>query len=79
MRKYSIREILNKLKWHPDYDFSKVQVICFDRFGGNFEIDAKEIDKIGHKFIYLKNGKVIPHHRVIEIRHAGEIVWVKLR
>jgi uncharacterized protein (UPF0248 family) len=77
MRKYSVREILNKLKWHPNYDFSKVRIICIDRFSGNLEIDADEIDEVGHKFIFLKNGKVIPQHRVIEIRYEGRTVWKK--
>jgi Uncharacterized protein conserved in archaea len=77
MKKYSVREILNKLKWHPNCDFSKVRIICIDRFSGNLEIDADEIDEVGHKFIFLKNGKVIPQHRVIEIRYEGKTVWKK--
>ncbi|MCD6493494.1 MAG: DUF504 domain-containing protein [Archaeoglobaceae archaeon] len=77
MRKfrYSIREILNKLKWHPSFDFDKVSVLYIDRPIGVNEIKAFEIEKIGHKFIYLKSGIAIPMHRIVEIRYDGKSYW----
>ena len=27
----TIRDLLNKFKWHPDYDFSKVVIVYIDR------------------------------------------------
>lgn len=75
MRRSSAREILNKLRWHPDYDFSSVAVVYMDRFCGKLEFYGEEIEDIGHKFVYLKNGKAIPQHRIVEIRYKGEIVW----
>uniref|UniRef100_A0A7J2THK6 UPF0248 protein ENP88_02925 n=1 Tax=Archaeoglobus fulgidus TaxID=2234 RepID=A0A7J2THK6_ARCFL len=75
MRKYSAREILNKLKWHPEYDFSKVEIVCMDRFSGSIRISAREIEEIGQKFLFLKDGKMIPQHRIIEIRYGDETVW----
>ncbi|MEM0302348.1 MAG: DUF504 domain-containing protein [Archaeoglobaceae archaeon] len=75
MRRYSIREILNRLRWHPEYDFSKVVVIYLDRFQGFLEFKGDEVGEIGHKFVYLKSGTAIPQHRIVEIRYGGEIVW----
>jgi uncharacterized protein (UPF0248 family) len=79
MRKCSVREILNKLKWHPDYDFSKVLVVYTDRLSetGTGIASGSEISEIGHKFLYLKGGGVIPQHRVVEILYDGETVWKK--
>lgn len=76
MRKFSTREILNKLKW-GGYDFTRVSFIFLDRFAGFKEVFGSEIETIGHKFVYLKDGKVIPQHRIVEIRYKGEVVWRK--
>jgi len=79
MGKCSVREILNKLKWHPDYDFSKVLVIYTDRLSetGTGIAGGSEISEIGHKFLYLRGGGIIPQHRVVEILYDGETVWKK--
>ena len=74
-RKYSIRDILNKLKWHPEFDFEKVSIVYIDRPIGTSEIEAMEIEEIGHKFIYLKSGVAIPMHRVVEIKYGGKSYW----
>jgi len=79
MKKCGVREILNKLKWHPDYDFSKVLVIYTDRLSetGTGIAGGSEISEIGHKFLYLRGGGIIPQHRVVEILYDGETVWKK--
>uniref|UniRef100_A0A7C3UCN3 UPF0248 protein ENL48_02325 n=1 Tax=Geoglobus ahangari TaxID=113653 RepID=A0A7C3UCN3_9EURY len=74
MRRYSIKEILDKFKWHPDYDLSKVVVRYIDRPKGVSEIYGDEITDIGHKFIYTFRS-AIPHHRIVEIIYDGKIVW----
>ncbi len=77
MRRYSIKEILDKLKWHPEFDFSKVRVLYVDRPKGLSEISGDEIEKVGHMFLYLYSGAAIPHHRVVEIKYGDEVVWRK--
>lgn len=77
MRRYSVREILNKLRWHPEYEFRNVTVVYLDRFQGLLELSGTEIEEIGHKFLYLKSGTAIPQHRIVEIRYRGEVVWRK--
>jgi hypothetical protein len=73
--RYSIRDMLNRFKWHPDYDFSRVSVVYIDRPKGLGEVWGDEIEIIGHKFLYLRSGAAIPHHRVVEIRYGGKTVW----
>ena len=74
-KKFSIRDILNKFKWHPDFDFDLVEVTYIHRPEGFARISGKEIADIGHKFIYLVSGNAIPVHRIVEIKYAGEVVW----
>ncbi len=73
----TIRELLNKFKWHPDYDFGKVVVVYIDRPKGLSELRGDEIEEIGHKFLYLRSGVAIPMHRIVEIRYGKEVVWKK--
>ena len=75
MRKFSIREILNKFRWHPDYDFSLVSVVYIDRPKGYSEFNGDDVERIGHGFVYLKSGIAIPMHRIVEIKYGGEVVW----
>ncbi len=75
MKRYSIRDILNRLKWHPDYDFSRVRVVYVDRPKGFSEFGGDDVEKIGYKFVYLSSGAAIPHHRIVEIRYGGKVIW----
>ncbi|MCS7130864.1 MAG: RNA repair domain-containing protein [Archaeoglobaceae archaeon] len=75
MRRYSAREMLNKLRWHPEYDFSRVRVVYLDRFQGFLEFSGEEVEEIGHKFVYLKSGTAIPQHRIVEIKYGSESIW----
>ncbi len=77
MRRYSIKEILNKYKWHPELDFSKLRIRYIDRPKGYSEISGDEIKEVGHMFLYLTSGAAIPHHRIVEIRYGDEVVWRK--
>ena len=74
MMKYSIKNILDKFRWHPDFDFSKVSVKYVDRPKGFSEIHGDEIAHIGHRFIYTSTS-AIPHHRIVEIRYEGRVMW----
>ena len=77
-QKMSTRDLLNKLKWHPEYDFDKVSVVYIDRPKGLSEVTGNEIEDVGHKFIYLYGGTAIPMHRIVEIRYDGKTLWRKL-
>lgn len=70
-----IRDILNRFKWHPEFNFEDVEVVYVDRPKGFSEIRGNEIEKIGHKFLYLRSGLMIPMHRIVEIRYRERVVW----
>jgi len=71
---YSIKQVLDKVKWHPEFDFSRVVVRYVDRPKGLSELKGSEIRDVGHKFIYTESF-AIPHHRVVEIIYDGRVIW----
>lgn len=73
-----VREILNMLKWHPEYEFDEVSVVFIDRPKGVSEFGGRNIVDIGHKFIYLRDDVMIPIHRIVEIKYRGETFWRKV-
>lgn len=71
-------DLLNKLKWHDEYDFDKVKVFFISRGMPN-DIDffsGKEIENIGERFIETKKG-YIPYHRIIKIEYEGKVIYSK--
>ncbi|AIY89172.1 DUF504 domain-containing protein [Geoglobus acetivorans] len=77
MKKSEIKVILDKFRWHPEYDLRNVLIKYIDRPKGYSVISGEQIREIGHAFIYTESS-TIPHHRVIEISYCGKTVWKKL-
>lgn len=77
MKKSKVKEILDRLKWHPECDFEKVRVRYINRPSGISELSGDEIVEIGHSFIYT-HSTAIPHHRVVEIVYENKTIWKKL-
>lgn len=71
----TIRDILNKLKWHPDYDFSQVEISYLSRPEGILTIWGNEVEDIGTMFVELRDGTMIPLHRLVRIAHDGKTIW----
>jgi len=72
----NLLDLLNKLKWDKNYDFSKVKVWYISR--GKIDdlsfVNGNEIKSIG-KFLEIKNGKYIPIHRIVKIEYGGKEIW----
>lgn len=71
-------DLLNKLRWHNEYDFDKV-IIFFVSRGMPDDTDfviGEEIKNIGEKFIETKKG-YIPYHRIIKIEYEGKVIYSK--
>ncbi len=69
MRKNPVNEIINRIIWTD----GNGKVYFLDRKGNLSlkEIDVKDIEKLGSNFIFLKNGDMIPYHRVRRIISNG--------
>ena len=72
-------DLLNMLRWHKGYDFSKVKIWYINRgsYGNKASIHGNEIESIGEKFLETKSGKFIPLHRIIGIEYEGKKLWAK--
>ncbi len=75
MKKYSLRDLINKVLWHPELDAKKLEIKFLDRPEGVSSIRGDEIREVGYKFIFAH--VPIPYHRVLEIRYDGRIAWKK--
>ena len=74
-----VRKTLNEYKWRKDRDFKKILVIYVDRLKleGYSVLRGEDIEDMGDKFIFTKNG-MIPYHRVLRIIYDGKIVWERV-
>ncbi len=73
-----VRQLLNKLKWHPSYDFNRVKIWYVSR-GKHGDIDfiiGSEIIGMGSIFIETKKA-CIPYHRIRKIEYNGNTIFEK--
>ena len=82
IRKKTLREILNELKWHPERDLTNCEIVYVHRGAPDNKktISGKTVKTIGPSyFIYGEMGieTFIPFHRIIEIKDytTGKIIW----
>ena len=74
----NVRQLLNKLRWHPDYDFNGVKIWYISR-GKRGDIDfiiGSEIKSMGNIFIETENA-MIPYHRIMKIEYNGNTIFEK--
>ncbi|MBU7031324.1 MAG: DUF504 domain-containing protein [Theionarchaea archaeon] len=74
------REVLNKLKWHPDFQFEEYSVVYLHRGAPRDEkmISCSEIITLEHSDFILPEDIHIPYHRVLRILDKeGHIFWRK--
>lgn len=77
------REVLNKLKWHPDFEFEEYTVVFVHRGAPKNErsVSCEEIVRLEHSdfiLVGLDGETHIPYHRVLRILDKdGNIVWRK--
>ena len=71
-----VRNILNEYKWREDRDFNLIEVHYIDRLNpkGYAILKGEDIEDMGDKFIFTRNG-MIPYHRVIRILYDGKIIF----
>jgi uncharacterized protein (UPF0248 family) len=74
------REVLNKLKWHPDFKFEEYTVVYVHRGAPHDEksVSCKDIVRLEHSDFILEEETHIPYHRVSRILDKdGIMVWRK--
>ena len=76
------REVLERLKWHPELDLQQALITITHRGAPSDMriIQGNEIKKIGRGFMSVESaeGEVeIPYHRILRIEAGGERLWRK--
>lgn len=77
------REVLNKLKWHPDFEFEEYTVVFVHRGAPENErsVSCEEIVRLEHSDFILEglDGEThIPYHRILRILGKDDnIIWKK--
>ncbi|AIJ05162.1 hypothetical protein JH146_0312 [Methanocaldococcus bathoardescens] len=75
-----LKEILNKIFWHPDYKKEDFEVIILHRGAEENKkiISLDDVELKGNYLVYFDT--YIPLHRILEIRNkkTGEILYKKL-
>ncbi|KXA93795.1 hypothetical protein AKJ65_05945 [candidate division MSBL1 archaeon SCGC-AAA259E19] len=74
------REVLNKLKWHPDFELNDAEITILHRGapGDRRTIQGEDILDLGKGFMTVRRGREevkIPYHRVLKINTPAETVW----
>ncbi len=70
------RNLLNKMKWHENYDFDKVKIWYMSRGSENdtASVTGNEVERLEKHFFRIKDGR-IPYYRIIKIEYKGRVVF----
>ncbi|MHC1605481.1 MAG: DUF504 domain-containing protein [Candidatus Methanofastidiosia archaeon] len=78
------KEMLSKIRWHPDYDERKYQIVYLHRGAPKDEkrINFSEIEELLTSDFIITNKdetkSYIPYHRVLRIEDSeGNSIWKK--
>jgi hypothetical protein len=76
------RQILSKLRWHPEFDLQKAKVTIVHRGapGDARVIKGDDIKELGPAFmrVVAPEGEVeIPYHRILRIEARRQVLWRK--
>ena len=78
MRRETLRELLNRLRWSPAEDEEEAAVGVTVRRAGREEEDVValvEVSEIAPGGIVLFDGTFLPYHRVTRVMVGGRNVW----
>lgn len=72
---------MNRIKWSGRREDYRVIIIHRGLPNDQKEIDFTDIEEIGPRSFTLKDGTIIPFHRVLKIVNVrtGEVAWEKLK
>ncbi|MDI6644669.1 MAG: RNA repair domain-containing protein [Methanobacteriaceae archaeon] len=73
------KNILNMLLWHPEIKIANCEITYLHRgVRGNLKtISGSKIKKLEKGFMVLKDGSMVPLHRIIRIECGQKIIWNK--
>jgi hypothetical protein len=72
-----LAELLNRLLRDPAVEGAEVEVVFVHRGAqrDRRSVSGREVRRVGRRSLALADGTELPLHRVLEVRHAGAVVW----
>lgn len=78
MRKGKVRAILESMKWDPRVNPEEFKIVFIDRGSpGDLDIVKGSEVEVKSDRIVLKDGREIPHHRIVSIWRGRTLVYLK--
>ncbi len=73
----TIRDALSWLLWAKRDELFLYKIVIVDRLSPNgiVEIPADFVERADRNYVYMKDGTVIPVHRVLGIKKGDSYVW----
>jgi len=78
MKKGKVRSILESMLWDPRNNPENYRIVFISRGRPNDleEVMGNEIEIMSDRIV-LKDGRVIPHHRIVAIWKNKELIYLK--
>ncbi|MCD6461635.1 MAG: DUF504 domain-containing protein [Thermoplasmata archaeon] len=75
----NVRDVLLELWWRDGRDFSLVEIIHIHRGapGDVKRITGSDVEHLGKSFITLRDGGMLPYHRVVEVRYGEDVIFIR--
>jgi uncharacterized protein (UPF0248 family) len=74
----TLREVLNRLRWHPNAGSEAVVLMVRSREGGAEKVEEIAFDSVVEILpggVTVADGTFLPYHRVVLVRSDGEVLW----
>lgn len=71
-----VRELPNRYRWHPELDIEGLTLHYYDRVNSSEKVlTGSDVADTGDIFMFLKDGRHIPYHRVVRIKYRGKTIF----
>ena len=74
----TLRELLNRLRWHRDIEPAAVELVVWSRESGQATeqvVSFSAVTEILAAGVLLANGTFLPYHRVAAVRAGQDQLW----
>lgn len=73
----TVRDAVNYVLWAKRDEIPFFRLVVVDRLSstGLIEIPFESIEGVDQNYVYLKDGTIIPNHRVVGIKKGDNYVW----
>ena len=73
----NVRDAVNFVLWAKREELQFFRLVIVDRLSstGLTEVPFEAIERVDSNYVYLKDGTVIPNHRVVGVKKGDSYIW----